>query len=89
MIGAVKDTTKAIELKTQKTNKAINELEDLMKYATNFDFQFLEPISDVPNSKKTSHFRLRVNVIRKSLFTNIKVTIALHGKSLIFTESNK
>ena len=36
-IGAVKDTIRAIELKGDETNKSINEIEDLIKYTTNFD----------------------------------------------------
>ena len=36
-IGAVKVSTKAIELKGEETNKAINEVEELIKSTTNFD----------------------------------------------------
>ena len=37
-------TTRAIELKEEKTNEAINEIEDLRKYAINFDLRLLEPL---------------------------------------------
>ena len=36
-IGAVKVSTKAIELKGEELDKAINEVEDLIKSTTNFD----------------------------------------------------
>ena len=61
-------TTRAIELKEEEINEAINEIEDLMKYAINFDLRLLEPLSKTAIfERKTSQFRLRVNLISKSL----------------------
>ena len=56
-IGAVKDTTKAIELKGEKSNKAIYEREDFIN--RQFWFRLLEPLSEVINSDDTSQFQLR------------------------------
>ena len=48
-IGAVEDTTKAIELKGEERNIASNEKEDLIDFRTNHDLQLLEPLSGVAN----------------------------------------
>ena len=66
--GAVNDTTRAIEIKTKETTKAINQKEDLIKYAINFDLRSLEPKSEVVISQNTSHFQLRVNPFSEKLF---------------------
>ena len=52
-IGGVKDETGAIELKGGKTNKAINEIEKLRKYAISFGLRILGPLSEVDISKNT------------------------------------
>ena len=63
-IGPFADTTKAIELKREETDKANNEIEDLKKYATNFDFPKLEPLSEVANSKKND----KISIAGQSYF---------------------
>ena len=68
-IVAVKDTTQAIELREEGTNKAINEVENLIKYSTSFDLRPIEPLGEVANSKNTSQFRFRHDPIsRKTLY---------------------
>ena len=66
-IGAVNDTTKVIQLKEEETNKASNEIENLIKYTTNFDLRLLGLLSEVANSKNTSDFRLRIDPDSKRL----------------------
>ena len=88
-IGAVVDTSEAIELKGEETNNAINKKEDLIKYAINFDLLLTETLSEVANSETASQFQLRVNLISRRFSMNKNVPIALHRKSLIFIDSNK
>ena len=83
----VKGTNRAIELKGEETNKAINEIEDLMKHATNFELRLLEPSGEIANPKNTSQFRLRINPVSKRLYLNKHVHIA-YRKPLVFTDSN-
>ena len=48
-IGAVKGTTKATELREEETNKAINEIKNLIKFTADFELRLLEPLSEVAN----------------------------------------
>ena len=59
-IGAFKDATRAIEIKREETNKAINEIEDLIKSGVDFDSRLLEPLSEAVNSEKSNQFSLLV-----------------------------
>ena len=52
-IGAVKDTIKATALREEETNKAINEIKNLIKFTADFELRLFEPLSEVANSKNT------------------------------------
>ena len=88
-IGAVKDTIKGIEMKGEETDKAINEIEDLIKSAIKFDLRLVETLSEVATPEKTSQYRLQVNPPSKRFYTKKNVPIVFHGKSKTFFDSKK
>ena len=50
--------------------------------------RFLEQLGEIATFKSTSQFQLRINLTSKTFFSIKSLTIAVDGKSLIFTEIN-
>ena len=66
--NTVKQTAQAIGLREEETIKSIIEIENLIKYTTNFDLPLLESLIQVANIKNTSQFRLRLDPFSKRVY---------------------
>ena len=56
MSEEVKIQPKRIKLERERTNKAINETEDILKHAINFELRLLDHLGRITISECKSHF---------------------------------
>ena len=84
---AVKDTTKAIQLKGKEARKS-NEMEDILEYVITSELRLLEPYAELTISKVTCRFQMRAIFILKVFYKDEDLPVATHGHNLIFTDGN-